>query len=151
MRLVLRIIVTLVIIIVVAAGGLYLVGTLKLGQKYAVSAPALTIPRDAASIARGHHLAFAITKCLDCHGQGLGGKIFVDVPPFRLVAPNLTRGVGGVGATLTDADFARAIRDGVAPDGHGLYVMPSADFTHLSDADVADIIAYVKSVPPVDN
>jgi len=149
-RWVVRIILVLCIVVVLVVGR-YLVGSAKLNQKYSVAGPTLTIPTDSASVARGEHLAFAIAKCSDCHGTGLSGKVFLDVPPFRLVAPNLSRGVGGVGASLSDADFARAIREGVAPDGHGLVVMPSDDYAYLSDADLADIIAYAKSVPPVDN
>ncbi len=151
MRWALRIVLALVIIVGVSIGGLYLIGTMKLNQKYTIATPALVIPSDPASIARGEHLAFSITKCLECHGQGLNGKVFLDVPPFRLVAPNLTRGRGGVGSTFSDADYARAIRDGVAPDGHALLVMPSAAFTYLSNADLSDIIAYIKSLPPVDS
>jgi len=141
----------LVVLIVVAVGTLYAIGTARLNQKFTVPYLALTMPTDAASVARGRHLAIAVAKCVDCHGADLGGRIFLDVPPFRLVAPNLTRGSGGVSATLGDADFARAIRDGVAPDGRGLLVMPSGSYQYLSDADLADIIAYVKSVPAVDH
>lgn len=151
MRWVVRIILGLIILVIVIVGALYAIGSAKLNRTYSVAAQALTIPRDAASIDRGRHLAFAIAKCSDCHGIGLRGKVFLDVPPFLLVAPNLTRGVGGVGASLSDADIEHAIRDGVAPDGRGLLVMPSDDFSHLSDADVADIIAYVRNTPPVDN
>jgi hypothetical protein len=32
-----------------------------------------------------------------------------------------------------------------------MLLMPASDFTHLDDADLADVIAYVKSVPPVDS
>jgi mono/diheme cytochrome c family protein len=139
------------ILVVVVVGALYLIGSAKLNQKYSVATATLAIPTDTASIERGRHFAVAIAKCSDCHNAGLSGKVFLDVPPFRLVAPNLTRGTGGVGGSLSDADIVRAIREGVAPDGHALLVMPSEDFTHLSDADLADIIAYVRSVPPVDN
>jgi len=45
----------------------------------------------------------------------------------------------------------RAIRHGVAPDGRPLMIMPSHDYTNFSDADLAAVIAYVKSVPPADN
>jgi mono/diheme cytochrome c family protein len=68
----------------------------------------------------------------------------------RWVPLNLTRGKGGVGAQLTDADFVRAIRHAVAPDGRKLMMMPSIEYVHLSAEDLGAIIAYVKSVPPVD-
>jgi mono/diheme cytochrome c family protein len=151
MRWLLRIVLGLVVVVVVVLGALYAVGTARLNQKYSINEPPLAIPVDAASIARGHHLAVAVAKCTDCHTAGLRGQVFLDVPPFRIIAPNLTRGNGGVGASLSDADFIRAIRDGVSPDGHGLLVMPSSAYAFLSDADLADIIAWVKSVPAVAN
>jgi mono/diheme cytochrome c family protein len=43
-----------------------------------------------------------------------------------------------------------AIRHGVAPDGRPLFIMPSSAYQRLSDPDVAAIVAYVRSVPPVD-
>lgn len=151
MRWFLRIIACLVILVVVVVAALYIAGSAKLSRTYSVAESALAVPNDSASVARGRHLAVALTKCADCHGAGLAGKIFLDAPPFVIVAPNLTRGRGGIGATFSDSDYARAIRDGVAPDGHGLLAMPAADFAYLSDADLADIIAYVKSEPAVDH
>ena len=151
MRWFLRIVLGLVVLVVVVAGVLYLMGTAKLNKTYSIAEPALAIPTDAGSIDRGQHLVAAIAKCADCHAAGFRGAVFLDVPPFRIIAPNLTRGSGGMGTSLTDADYVRAIRDGIGPDGHGLLVMPSASYQYLSDADVADIIAYVKSRPAVDN
>ena len=151
MRWFLRIVVGLIMLLVVITGVLYIMGTAKLNQRYSIAEPALAIPTDAASIARGRHLVVAITKCEDCHAAGLRGSVFLDVPPFRLIAPNLTRGSGGIGASLTDTDYIRAIRDGVGPDGRGLLVMPTASCQYLSDAHLADIIMYVKSRPAIDN
>ncbi|HLN47362.1 MAG TPA: cytochrome c, partial [Magnetospirillaceae bacterium] len=153
MRWLVRILAVLVALVVVAAAAIYLLSSHMLNRTYDVptQALALTVPSDAASIARGRHFAFAIAKCTDCHGAHLGGTVFLDVPPFRLIAPNLTKGRGGLGASLADADFVRAIRYGVAPDGTGLLVMPASGYQYLSDADLADLIAYVKSVPPADS
>jgi mono/diheme cytochrome c family protein len=151
MRRVVAIVLTLVALVILGVAALYLMGTAKLNQKYSIAEPAIVIPTDAASIARGDHLVSAITKCSDCHGAGLAGRVFLEAPPFRIIAPNLTRGSGGVGATFTDADYVRAIRDGVGPDGLGLIVMPSFSYQYLSDADLADVIAYVKSRPAVDS
>jgi mono/diheme cytochrome c family protein len=63
----------------------------------------------------------------------------------------LTRGRGGIGTTYRDADWIRSIRYGVRPDGHGIPFMPSDYFNKLSDAELGAVIAYVKSLPPVDN
>ena len=114
------------------------------------NALALNIPTDAASVAHGKHFVQAVSACMDCHAADLGGKVFLDVPPFRIVAPNLTRGQGGLSSQFTDADFVLAIRYGLNPDHRRLVVMPSNNFTWLSDRDLADIIAYIKTVRPVD-
>jgi mono/diheme cytochrome c family protein len=45
----------------------------------------------------------------------------------------------------------RAVRHGLRPDGTPLLIMPAHNFNRLSDADLAAIIAYVRSAAPVDN
>lgn len=56
-----------------------------------------------------------------------------------------------MGATNTDDDWVRAIRHGVGHDGRGLLLMPVRNFYYLSDEDLGALIAYLKSLPPVDN
>ena len=68
----------------------------------------------------------------------------------KLVAPNLTTGKGGVGAKYNGAQLARVLRHGVKQDGHPALFMPSQEFVNLNEQDLANIVAYVKSVPPVD-
>jgi mono/diheme cytochrome c family protein len=141
-------------LILIAGSVLYLIGGERIDKTYTISGETVAIPTDQASINRGRHLATAINKCVDCHGANLGGAVFLDVttpPLFRAVAPNLTRGQGGVGDKLSDADFARAIRHGVGPDGRALLVMPADDYFPMSDADVGALIAYIRSLPPADS
>lgn len=122
----------------------------RLKRAYTVDVPAIQVPTDAAAIARGRHIA-ATRGCADCHGPDLGGAKVIDDPAMgRIHGPNLTRGRGGLPASYTSADFVRAIRHGVAADGHGLFLMPSTDYARFTENDMADLIAYVKSVPPVD-
>lgn len=134
-----------------AVAAVYLGSDTRLNTIYQITVDLPTIPTDATSIERGSHLAVAVTGCADCHASRLEGKVFVDAPPFRAVAANLTRGAGGVGGTYSDADWVRAIRHGVNPAGKPLLLMPSQHFAALSDDDLAALIAYLKSVPPVDN
>jgi cytochrome c553 len=102
------------------------------------------------SIAHGRHIAASFGACLECHGADLaGGKAFFHGSMGRLVASNLTRGAGGVGSRFSDADFERAIRAGLRPDGTPLLIMPSVAFANMSDADVRDVIAFIRSVPAV--
>jgi mono/diheme cytochrome c family protein len=140
-----------VIVLALSIGGVYGFSSSGFKQTYDVPQSALAIPTDSASIEWGHHLVFAVGKCVECHGPDLGGKAMVDDPAFgHLESSNLTRGKGGIGSTYTDNDFVRALRHGVRPDGTPLLFMPSQEFTYFSDADLASVIAYLKSVPPVD-
>ena len=141
----------LVGLVVVAVAAVYLVSSRRLAETYAVTPPALAIPTDSARIERGRHLAQSRLGCADCHGPDLGGKPVVEDAMFgHFIAPNLTRGTGGVGGSYTDADWVRAVRHGVRPNGRALLFMPSEVFAHLSEQDLGDVIAYVKQVPPVD-
>lgn len=152
LRRLLLIVLGIVGLAVIAIVALYAIGGAALDKTYVIapSTLELKIPSDKASIARGKHWAISLAKCADCHAADLGGGgMKLDVPPFRAVAPNLTRGQGGIGATFTDADYVRAIRHGLDETGHVLIVMPSEQYASLSDQDLADIVAYVKSVPPV--
>ncbi len=140
----------LLLLIVVVIVSVYAASSARMNKTYAIADLPLAIPSDAASITRGQHLATAIAKCADCHTADMAGGQVFDAPPARIVAANLTRGVGGIGAQFSDADWVRAIRHGVGPDGKPLLFMPAQVFASLNDSDLADIIAYVKSLPPVD-
>jgi mono/diheme cytochrome c family protein len=145
-----RLVLLLVVAIAVFAAYVYYASSREMSKVYAVSVPSIPIPTDAASIARGKYLVTHVSACVECHSQDLGGKVVTDnVAMGRLVAPNLTRGRGGLGASLSDQDFVRALLHGVKPDGRSVVFMPSADF-RFNEADLGAIIAYIKSVPPVD-
>lgn len=134
----------------VAAVGMVLATDLRLAKTYTVPVAPPPIPGDAAAPARGQHLAEVY--CARCHGDRLeGAPLFADASLGTVDAPNLTGGRGGVGAAYTDADWVRAIRHGIRPDGRALFIMPAGDFQHLGAGDLAALIAYLKSVPPVDN
>ncbi len=144
---------SLIGLFVLAFISLYVIGTLKwnkLHGKYEVPVETITIPSDQASIARGEHIA-TIHICQECHTETLSGQSDSVPGLITLAFPNLTSGTGGVGATNTDEDWVRAIRHGVGHDGRGLLLMPSRVWYYLSDEDLADLIAYLKTLPPVDN
>ena len=135
----------------VAGAALYFTTQGRMDKKYAIAGHPLQIPTDSLAIQRGRRLASTIAKCSDCHTVDFGGGVFIDAPPVaRLFAANLTRGKGGIGGQLSDLDWERAIRHGVKPDGSALKFMPSQEFTDLTDEDAAALIAYLKSLPPVD-
>ena len=139
----------LVGLMVIAAAALYLRATLTLTRHYDIQPAAIVIPTDAASVQRGQHLVEM--TCTDCHGADLSGKTFFSDPSIGVInTANLTPGRGGPGTAFTDADWVRAIRHGVDNHGRGLVAMPSDAFYHFSDADLASMVAYLKTLPPVD-
>jgi cytochrome c553 len=145
------IVVGLFLVAAVASGAIYVVSDNKLNEKVDVAVESIAVPSDITSIQRGQHLASAVALCSECHGGNLAGRIILDDPAIgRVVAPNLTRGRGGVGNAFANADFVRAIRYGIDPSGRQLLTMPSDDYNHFGDADLGAIIAYVRSMPPID-
>ena len=127
----------------------YFKGKAMAERKHDIVVEAISIPTDAASIERGKHFVQAI--CSDCHGANLAGKLMIKAPFVTLYSANLTAGKGGAGANFTNTDWVRAIRHGVDDQGRNLMLMPAQLFWNFSDKDLGDIIAYLKSLPPVDN
>ena len=140
----------LLALIGVALIAVYQVSAAKLRQKHTVTAKVPPILTDAAAVERGRHIALT-RGCLDCHGKDLGGaKVIEDPAMGRLYGPNLTTGRGGRSSEYADVDWVRAIRHGIAKDGHTLVLMPSAEYAHFTEDDLASLIAFLKSVPAVD-
>lgn len=133
----------------VAAGGYFYTETVFY-RTYDVEPVALELPTDPASIERGRHLAIAVAKCVLCHDDDMAGKVIWDNALGRFTAPNLTRGRGGLGGELTVEDYVRAIRHGVGRDRQPLFYMAARFFYELTDEDLAAIIAWLESLPPVD-
>lgn len=131
-----------------------------------VTTLAMAAPPHQADATRGRVLA-AAAGCWSCHGQNLAGYkdgAPVEQPdsaPFGqsfsgsfgvITAKNLTpdrdTGLGG----WSDADIERALREGISRDGHQLHpLMPYANYAGLAAQDIQDIIAYLRSAPPVKN
>lgn len=107
----------------------------------------------AAQVARGAYLARA-GHCAGCHtargGAAYAGGTAVPTPFGTLYAPNLTpdpaTGLGG----WSEAAFWRALHNGRSADGRLLApACPYPNFTRVSRSDVADLFAYLGSLPPV--
>lgn len=141
----------LLVVLLVAGGTAHLVGSNRLNNAPDVPVATVVAATDADALARGAHLV-NVSSCNECHGRNLEGTVFVDEAPIGYIpAPNLTAGAGGVGSAYTDEDWARAIRHGVAADGRALAIMPSNHYAHYGDEDLAALIGYLATVPPVDN
>ncbi|WP_232830316.1 cytochrome c [Oceanicella sp. SM1341] len=137
-----------------APGGMALLGALVLAT--VASPPA----RAAADLARGAYLVEAIGACGNCHtpfgpqgpdqARALSGRLVEDNAAFTAYAPNITP--AGPSGRWSDAELARAIREGIRPDGSLIGPpMPFALYRGLSDEDLAAMVAYLRSVPAVEN
>ena len=122
--------------------------------------------RTAERVERGRYLANAAIGCVLCHserdeaapgapavaGREFAGAILDEREGRRMVAPNLTPDVETGAGGWSDDALARAIREGVGHDGRGLSgPMWWWAFRRLSDEDVAAIVVYLRSLPPVRN
>src|SRR4029453_9398259 len=115
-----------------------------LDRRYPVVRAAVPVANGADAVQRGERLS-KLTGCSDCHGKDLQGSVFTDEGWLhgRYYASNLTRKA----RTYSDEDLTRIVRDGVRPDGRGVAAMPAMGFVRLTDNEMADIIAFIRSVP----
>lgn len=142
----------LVGLVLVAAIIFFVIASAKLRRTYDVEVAAVAIPDDAAALARGEHLVRAISGCDGCHGADLGGMVLLeDSAIMTFYGPNLTGGEGGATARLSDEEWVLAIRHGLDPDGKPLLLMPAQNLRQMTDEDLGAIMAYIRSLPPVDN
>jgi mono/diheme cytochrome c family protein len=140
----------LILLVVVFALFMMNKGNSRFEQTWSPNVEMVSISDDSASVALGKFIAES-HGCQGCHAPDYSGSIFADAPPFLAVAPNLTAGTGGVGATYSDEDWVRAIRHGVNPDGRGLMIMPSEAYYYLNDEEMGALVSYLKTLEPVDN
>jgi mono/diheme cytochrome c family protein len=103
---------------------------------------------------RGEYLAKA-GGCLGCHTEDTqdavaytGGRA-LKTPFGTFYGPNITpHRQAGIGS-WTEADFIRAMRHGRRPDGANYFpAFPYPSFTKISDNDLRDLWAYLRTLPP---
>jgi mono/diheme cytochrome c family protein len=110
---------------------------------------------DEAQLKRGEVL-FQAADCVACHTDVKGGGAPLAggrplATPFGVffspnISPDRQTGIGG----WSEAEFRRALRQGVGRHGEYLFpVFPYPAFTGMTDADIADLYAYLQSRPPV--
>jgi alcohol dehydrogenase (quinone), cytochrome c subunit len=106
----------------------------------------------ATPISKGEYLARA-GDCIACHSVR-GGKAFVGglrmgTPMGAIYSTNITPDPDTGNHSLED--FDRAVRSGVAKDGHHLYpAMPYPSYARISDDDLQALYSFfMKEVPPV--
>jgi mono/diheme cytochrome c family protein len=111
-------------------------------------------------VERGEYLVRGPAGCGNCHTplgpegfvieQELGGRLVEENAMFTAVAPNITPGARV--AEWSDAELAKAIREGIRPDGSLIGPpMPFAMYSGLGDDDLAAIVAFLRTLPAVEN
>lgn len=150
----------LILLVIVIA----LVGIIYLNIAYPKVSPPEDISIEATPerLARGEYMVRHVTPCLDCHSktdknyyanpiipgtEGMGGQPFPGVG--SLYVSNITPAALG---DWTDSEIARAITAGVSKDGRPLApMMPYSEFRYLAQEDVYAIVAYLRTLPPIEN
>lgn len=126
-----------------AAAGLFLFGLALAGAA-----------RAQGDAKRGEYLA-AAGGCLGCHTEQAkdaapyaGGRA-LKTPFGTFYGPNITPHAGAGLGRWSEADFIRAMREGRRPDGANYFpAFPYPSFTKIADADLRDLWAYLRSLPP---
>lgn len=109
---------------------------------------------------RGEYLVRGPAGCGNCHTplgpegfvdeQELAGRLVEDIEPFTAYAPNLTP--AGRIAQWSDEELAKAIREGIRPDGSVIGPpMPFSMYRGLGDEDLAAIVAFLRTLPAIEN
>jgi mono/diheme cytochrome c family protein len=140
----------LVLLVLVGVVAAMAVSKHRIARTWSVTPKPVAIPTDPAMIAEGQRL-YAVFGCIECHGQNLAGREAFSHPLIgAFYGPNLTPAKSSRVSKFSGLDWVRAIRHGVRPDGSSIVFMLSDELNHLSDRDLGAIIAYAKSVPPVE-
>ena len=122
-------------------------GDRKLERTVVVRVVPVPFSSDANAVKAGRDLYDE--RCARCHAPDGAGRKILDDEGLLVRAPNVTRNAPAI-AAYSEADWVRAIRHGVDPHGRALLFMPSEEFNRIGDADLAALVAYVRSLPPVD-
>lgn len=150
------------IILLIALGGfLYL----KFALPSISEAEELQVSTATANIEHGSYLAHHVMICMDCHSErdwtkfsgpliesslGKGGEVFDQKMGFpgSYVAKNITPYHLG---DWTDGEILRAISSGVSKDGKALFpIMPYTHYGKVDRQDLEDIIAYLRTLEPIE-
>lgn len=120
-----------------------------------VAAGAASAAAPDAQLARGEYV-FHAAGCATCHtdakhhGKPLAGGVALKTAFGVFYTPNITPDkTYGIGS-WSDADFLRALREGVGPRGQQYYpAFPYTSYTHMSDADILALKAFLFTQPPI--
>jgi len=143
----------ILIFAIVVIAGLGLVRLLTLEREIAPIQPPAPASFDSALVLRGTRVV-ALGDCAVCHtapgGKPYAGGLPLKTPFGTIYSTNITPDPDtGIGRWSLEA-FARALRRGIARDGHQLYpAFPYVHYTRMSDDDIASAYAYLMRRDPV--
>ena len=150
LRITLLTLAVLVLALLAVSAGLLLNSHRLFNRQVAVAVAPVPYTGGEPALRRGRYL-FESRDCAACHGAGGAGELHIDDPiGLKVHSANLTRGAGSAVLGYAEADWVRTIRHGVKPDGRPVFVMPSETYNRLTDSDLADLVAYIRSLPPID-
>jgi hypothetical protein len=119
-----------------------------------------------ARLARGKYLVEGPAHCFHCHSEHdfsdpeasiiqakKGAGWVIPIPELgTIAAPNITSDPDTGLGNWTDDEILRAMQEGVDKNGTALFpVMPYQDFAKMTDEDIASVVVYIRTVPPVKN
>jgi mono/diheme cytochrome c family protein len=151
---------------VIAIGILGILAYLFLLLPDAGSTPVLTVARTAEQVKRGRYLVHNVSACIDCHStrdwslfsgpvtpgtEGKGGQRFDESIGFpgTIYSRNITPAALG---NASDGQILQAIAGGVDIHGKPLFpLMPYKAYANLSESDLHAIIAYLRTLKPIEN
>ena len=129
-------------LVLLGAGAVWALSSHKLNARLSAQPEQLGTP-STAQLADGAR-QLRVLGCIGCHGEGLRGKKFLDLPGIvKLYAPNVTL----IAARATDQQLAQGIRQGIGHDGRPLLVMPSEGYQYLTDGEAAALITAIRALP----
>jgi mono/diheme cytochrome c family protein len=123
-------------------------GERKMARNVVLQVRPLDVVADAARIEHGRYL-YNTRGCAECHGADGAGRTVVKDGGMHVVAPNITAGPNGATAGYKVVDWVRTVRHGVKPNGNPVMIMPSEDYSRLTDEDMAALVAFVQQLRPV--
>lgn len=132
-----------------------------------VAPPAdITIEPTPERLERGRYLANHVAGCIDCHStrdwnyfggpivagsEGMGGEAFLEKYGFpgNIYAKNITPAAIG---DWSDGELVRSITSGVNKDGKPFFpLMPYPNYRKMASEDVYAIVAYIRTLKPIEN
>ncbi len=164
MKKIFKIVGIILLLVIVAIGGLLLY--IKTALPNVGEAEEIKIDYTAERLARGEYLANCVNVCMDCHSTrdwskfsgpliegtfGQGGDRFDQTVgmPGIFYAKNITpEGI----SRYSDGELFRLITTGVTKEGRAMFpLMPYPYYSKMDREDIYSLIAYIRSLPPIKN